>query len=613
MSQSRRPEYDCIACSFRARFSSVIRIEVGQTLGRLRAAVGQDDLERYLVACAAVQFWADVLASCNAVGAMIDAIDNALGRAEHEADRTAQALLKPAAAGPAVTEDFPSTCIELRDSSAASMLAKALHLPVPECCGFNLADLQLIAGDCARLIGLVGTGRPILIVGVRTGGTYLAPLWRAALAELGVADVHWCTVRPRSDEGELDGLAVVQGWSTRRCAPVMVVVDDRPDTGATMERVAAMLRAPGIELWFSCVGNVWRGPAACVALTRPRASSVRGFRNSCLWKCLLPNEHHRFLDRLQEAPGLPALPDRARLQFPCPHGESRYGLGRAWLPWNHPHVLDGRRPLVNPRKTPILICGSGGEALFHLRFIGEGVFGRAECRRVQDMHPERRVWFIDGYAVTADIGSARAFRDHFHGASPSVRADLLAQTANWLTVMTRQVIARACGSPMATALGPRWSAFVRAMQERCGPVSDVPERVAAFLERPVPWLGRSGKAIRSSLRYSCGDWHWQVDRYGRLQRFQLEANWGDVSFPELELAVFALENRLSLEDTRHLAELCEIAYSSVSESLPLAALVIAEARVRSVRALSDSGRAALLGDFHQLLMTTAELAGFAAH
>ncbi|MNR20402.1 hypothetical protein D3C85_1372390 [compost metagenome] len=88
----------------------------------------------------------------------------------------------------------------------------------------------------------------------------------------------------------------------------------------------------------------------------------------------------------------------------------------------------------------------------------------------------------------------------------------------------------------------------------------------------------------------------------------MEANWGDISFPELEVAAFILENRLAIEDAGQLASLCGLAWSSVREGLSLAALMIAESRLRSVRVTSDSGRITLCEDFHQLIRTTSELA-----
>ncbi|RDU96300.1 hypothetical protein [Trinickia dinghuensis] len=596
--------------------TGVIRLDVEQVLGRLRDAVGQENLDRYLVSCAAVQFWADLLAHWKSGGAATisakDEINRKLRRAESAADCAAQGLLGRVLAAHPIADDLSSVCLQITEDFRLASVSKLIHLPMPECCGYDLADLELIAGDGERLTAQVGISRPVLIVGIRSGGTYLAPLWKAALTELGVADAHWCTVRPQSTNEAIDELEAIQAWIDGRFAPVVVVVDDRPDTGDTMERVAAMLREPGVDLWFSSVGQLWHGPAGRAGLVQFPTLAVRGCRDLRLWECLLTEDHPRFIERLRRVPGLPALPHDVQLQFRCSHGELRYGSGRTWLPWNDPKILQGRRPLVNPRKTPVAVCGADSQLLLHLRFIGEGVFGRAEFRTAQNMDCARRGWFIDGYVATADIGPSEPFRERFHAASQSVRADLLAQAAGWITVLTRQVVALAHDGSPTIALGPRWSAVMDAMQESRGLSPVVPERLSAFLTRRVPWLGQTGKAIRSSLRYACGGWHWRVDHYGRLHRFQAEANWGDVSFPELELAAFALENRLPPADARVLASLCGQAYPSVRESLPLAALTIAEARVRSVRAVSDAGRIALCQDFRQLMETTAELAGFEA-
>lgn len=585
-------------------------IDIGRVLSHLRAAAAPGTQDRYLVACAGVQFWADLVAVGKLNGVLgnttMEELEEQLRRTECDADCAAQLMQGRIAVTSEGIDHLASASIALHANSSPDSLCKVLHLPMPECCGYDLADLALIAGDVGRLTALVRLDRAFLIVGIRTGGTYLAPLWKAVLSVLGVTDVHWCTVRPREGCATSDGLETARAWLEHRFAPVIVVVDDRPDTGATMERIAARLREPSIDLWFSSVGKLWQGPAS----HPPVGGVMRDSRAPRLWECLLPNKQPEFIARLRNTAGIPSLPDHARLHFRCPQGEVRYGFSRAWLPWNDPWVLNGRRPLVNPRKTPIEILGPDGNALLHLRFIGEGVFGRAEFERVRRMGPTGAAWFVDGYAITVDIGSTRSFQNQFHTADQSSRADLLLQAANWLTVPAGQTIAQTYHSPVVMALEPRWSAMADTMRERCGcdPLEEISEALSTFLSAPVPWPGRAGRVFRSSLRYGSGGWHWQVDRHGRLHRFQLEANWGDISFPELELAAFILENRLAIEDAGQLASLCGLTWSSVRESLSLAALTIVESRVRSVRIPSDSGRITLREDFHQLIRTTSELA-----
>lgn len=601
--------------SDQASLVGVLRIDTSRVIGHLYAAVVPGTLDhRYLVACASVQFLADLLSLVKINGVHGDTttegLEVQLRRAECGADRAALMMLERTVVAAEDFDHLESASVALHVNTSPDCLSKVLLLPMPECCGYDLADLALIAGDVDQLIAQVSFDRPFLIVGIRTGGAYLAPLWKAALTRLGVDDVHWCTVRPSKICAAVDGLETALAWLQHRLSPVIVVVDDQPDTGATMESVAAQFRVRGVDLWFASVGKLWHDSVVhCIAAH----SSACVIPNSCpprLWECLLPSEQSEFITRIRNIAGIPGLPSQARLHYRCPHGEMRYGFGQAWLPWNDLQVLSGRRPLVNPRKTPIEILGPDDEALLHLRFIGEGVFGCAEFERVRKMDSTHSAWLVDGYVITVDIGETRSFQEQFHLSRGSRRADLLLQAANWLVVPECQTIARTFNSPVIVALDPRWSIMADTMRQHCGcdRLQKISEPLREFLVKPVPWPGGQGRVFRSSLRYGSGGWHWQVDRNARLHRFQLEANWGDSSFPELEVAAFILENRLAIEDAGQLTSMCGLAWSSVRESLSLAALTVAESRVRSVRVLSDSGRATLCEDFHQLIKITSELA-----
>jgi hydroxymethylpyrimidine pyrophosphatase-like HAD family hydrolase len=84
--------------------------------------------------------------------------------------------------------------------------------------------------------------RPLLVVGARTSGTYLAPLLASFLRALGYSDVRFLTVRPR------------QRWHTHEVAKVertiaknglILVTDDPPLAGAALGRLAQELQRYG--------------------------------------------------------------------------------------------------------------------------------------------------------------------------------------------------------------------------------------------------------------------------------------------------------------------------------------------------------------------------------
>lgn len=88
-----------------------------------------------------------------------------------------------------------------------------------------------IAALAARLGVLKGTVR---VVGIRTSGSYLAPLMAAYLAASRASPVGWMTVRPG------DGLSAAQRRAVS-AARTLVVVDDPPDKGDAIASVVAEL------------------------------------------------------------------------------------------------------------------------------------------------------------------------------------------------------------------------------------------------------------------------------------------------------------------------------------------------------------------------------------
>src|SRR5579875_570001 len=85
--------------------------------------------------------------------------------------------------------------------------------------------------------------QPIVVVGVRTSGSYLAPLCAAYLRSESYAEVHALTMRPGRRPSGRDR-ALIRGTGTG--SGLVLVCDDPPVTGGSMATVAAALERMGV-------------------------------------------------------------------------------------------------------------------------------------------------------------------------------------------------------------------------------------------------------------------------------------------------------------------------------------------------------------------------------
>ncbi len=102
--------------------------------------------------------------------------------------------------------------------------------------------------DCRRIVRSFAARwadrrRPLCVVGIRTSGSYLAPLYAAFLRSEGYQSVESMSLRPgqhwlRAERRRLDALAAAGGLA--------LVADDPPDSGASMASAAKMLELAGV-------------------------------------------------------------------------------------------------------------------------------------------------------------------------------------------------------------------------------------------------------------------------------------------------------------------------------------------------------------------------------
>jgi hydroxymethylpyrimidine pyrophosphatase-like HAD family hydrolase len=86
--------------------------------------------------------------------------------------------------------------------------------------------------------------RPVQVAGLRTAGSYLAPLLCALLRSRGYQDVDWVTFRPRKFLGEFEKAKLLRA---RRKGARVLIVDEPVLSGTTLAKTVSILRGMGFS------------------------------------------------------------------------------------------------------------------------------------------------------------------------------------------------------------------------------------------------------------------------------------------------------------------------------------------------------------------------------
>jgi hydroxymethylpyrimidine pyrophosphatase-like HAD family hydrolase/membrane-associated phospholipid phosphatase len=188
-----------------------------------------------------------------------------------------------------------------RAAEAAAALGPLDHFPpgvrrgvqrLPNC--FRSFDQR--PEDCRRLVERFAArhpnrARPLLVVGLRTSGSYLAPLHASFLAAAGYADVSVITLRPGAPLGQAQIRAVRAAAAGGGLA---LLVDDPPRTGAQLDRAAVELQRRGLADVVLVLQLAGDGDSLPERLRRHES-------------VVLPGREWTIHDRLREAPVRAAL------------------------------------------------------------------------------------------------------------------------------------------------------------------------------------------------------------------------------------------------------------------------------------------------------------------
>ncbi|MFG2296348.1 hypothetical protein [Streptomyces sp. NPDC048603] len=442
-----------------------------------------------------------------------------------------------------------------RDPVTAALLRHATDWKTPECHGYDLADPELSLAQAADWLTGPEPARPVLVVAVRTGGSYLAPFWQAAAEDAGRAAGPWHSLRPvRGTDGitlpaaELAALPDVLPTGT-----AVVLVDDQPDTGATAlavrDHLAARYRGtPGFVL--AAPGRLYdlAGPAVRLTAERPpvRTGEPR------LWQLAGPAG-------TGPADTAPLVGRARKAGVPLPAGTvyraepfrgtftTVYGTPPATAP------KEGAARRIDPRRRPFTLTpaepsvpgGTAGPA-YHFRFIGTGTHG-LHCARtlhaMGDLLPAGTV-FADGYLVTPHEQDLRPLRVALPELTGTERSRVLGEVArSWHRLRELGELGRP-GPQAEYDPRERLATALRRLRDRTGrPLPVDGNWLARRVPDRAPVGGVDGVLFRTPLPYGHAHWHWQLAGTG-LRRFGLDWIWGGGGCLESEIASFLVENRL---------------------------------------------------------------------
>jgi hydroxymethylpyrimidine pyrophosphatase-like HAD family hydrolase len=131
----------------------------------------------------------------------------------------------------------------LQSRLPATFLAQLIRVPA----AFrsqDLTHLDVLALGEKFIAAAPDRRQPVLVVGLRTAGSYFAPLLQALLENEGYSQVAYVTLRPKGGTAPWEQQRL-QEYAARKAAAV--VIDEPVYTGGTMGKTADLLRHTGFE------------------------------------------------------------------------------------------------------------------------------------------------------------------------------------------------------------------------------------------------------------------------------------------------------------------------------------------------------------------------------
>lgn len=432
-----------------------------------------------------------------------------------------------------------------------------------DCLSAYPVDFRRYAAAVEALAPSRVSGR-CLVLGIRTTGSYLAPLWTHAVRSAG-SDADYLTVRPRR---RLDGTIELPDLPGDQVAEAreVLIVDDGVFTGRTLEHVENAVAAAA-QPETRIQSSVYFGHSVA-ARRRSSASTVpvSGCRRRL--PKLDDSDLREFFANAVRQLGLGALVLDAPVR-PCPPGYWHRYLGmRVDVPQ---HVIDGLDHRVRKRRYRFSITGTDGARVNVVaKYLGWGPLVEHEIRTLRELwYPDTVLGAASGFLLCRWLPGRVV---GFGGGRTWPVSDVDRLGANAALLYLHHLLRDADPGEWRD----RVDATVRRW-ERLSPVAATSLRQLAASPRPFPVV---------TLPRNQGHWHYVRLDDGDFRRFhQDRGRWDQRADPAWDLASTVLE--LGLDSTQTARLLAAYRDRSgdvgVAGRLPLAAAEYALAAMDELR------------------------------
>ncbi|MFB7813561.1 Neamine phosphoribosyltransferase [Paenibacillus chitinolyticus] len=457
-----------------------------------------------------------------------------------------------------------------------SLIRVLQELRTPECSGYDLCDLEVCREDALHwLRDHADPSSPPVLIGVRTGGAFYAPLWASALRQRWGSDAHYHTVRALrkpSDPGASLYLPEELSMLPDAIDPDtdIVILEDQPHTGGTVLELAGRLSVKyrlNKSVWVSSPGRLFKIENGRLVKRSDRIP-LNAAKKKRIWQMLGSSEEvvEFLLPKLGISDARPAdletVPSKS-----VPH-------------WNDPMYRHDAPFRINPKKTPFFIRQkSTNEPVVFAKFIGKDLFGDFQFHQLKkfEQYLPDVLAYEDGYVVTKYEPELREMRDLFVNMPSAVTNEICQNMSGyWKTLLASCQVS---GGHPVHPLADHWQTYLGEMEDFIG--RKLPSDPDWF-EHSLHTEWTSSAHVYTSLPYAnqYGHWRARLSAGQRLKtyRFHVDSTWGGTSSIEVELASFLLENRVRPDDFRLLVnqvqkEAESLTVEAVADALPIACIL----------------------------------------